>query len=465
MTPDDRSSLDLDEGADPALSSDRAAVEVGEGMDDGPVAEAAVADQPVGSVVGGLLGCRAQDTAKAATAGLVPAPGSRAATTARLVRELDDWGWERRWRGRDPYDALNGARAAALGRTPLARRVVIQLARRSPVDLSRPLGVPRGENANTIGHVLGAYARMDPALGIDSGARVDWAVDRLEELRAPGFEEPCWGYHFDVETRFFFYSAKTPNIIATAFAAHGLLDAHERLGNPRALELATGAGEFLLSRIELTEGPGGAYFGYFPGDRTPIHNASMLGASVLARLAPLTGRGVFANAARDAVGYCLAHQRDDGSWPYAEGEVGGWIDNFHTGYVLDALLRCARALDDEEALAAWTRGVRFFRERLFDPDGAPRATTASRYPTDGQSVAQSIETLAVGSELQPELIADARRVLDFGVDRMRRRDGAFVYQRHRRYVNRAPHVRWVEAPMLSALVRLDEAERRVGIPS
>ena len=45
---------------------------------------------------------------------------------------------------------------------------------------------------------------------------------------------------------------------------------------------------------------------------------------------------------------------------------------------------------------------------------------------------------------------------------MRRRDGAFLFQRHARIVNPAPHVRWVQAPMLAALVRLDEAERRAA---
>jgi len=376
-----------------------------------------------------------------------------------VTRELEEWGWKRGWRGRDPYDALNGSRARALGRTPLARRLVIQLAKRSPVDLSRPLGVPRGENANTIAHVLGAYARMDPALGIDSRARAEWAIDRLEALRCAAYEEPCWGYHFDVETRFFFYSAETPNTIATAFAGLALIDAHERHGSERALELAVGAGEFFLRRIERTAGTGGAYLGYFPGDRTPIHNASLLGASVLARLAPLSGRDDFAAAAAEAVGYAVAHQRDDGSWPYAEGDVGGWVDNFHTGYVLDALLRCAGSLGDERALGAWARGVRYFRAELFDPDGAPRFTNESRHPIDGQCVAQSIETFALGAAREPALLVDARRVLDFGLEHMRRRDGAFLFQRHRHLVNAAPHVRWVQAPMLSALVRLDEAER------
>jgi len=376
--------------------------------------------------------------------------------------ELERWGAAREWRGRDPYDALNGSRARVLGRTPLARRLVIQLAKRSPFDLSAPLGVSRGENANTIAHVLSAYARMGDDMGIDAAGRTEWAIDRLEALRSPGYEEPCWGYHFDVETRFFFYSSETPNTIATAFAGHALIEAAERRGSACAAELAEGVGEFLLRRIEATADPdpggAGAYLGYFPGDRTPIHNASMLAASVLARLARRSGRDDFAAAARGAVAYCLAHQRPDGSWPYAEGGVGGWVDNFHTGYVLDALLRCAHALDDGAALAGWHRGLACFRERLFEPNGAPRFTTERLHPIDGQCVAQSIETFALGSALHPELLADARRVLDYGLEHMRRSDGAFYFQRQRRFVNRAPHMRWVQAPMLSALVSLIAAE-------
>jgi hypothetical protein len=347
----------------------------------------------------------------------------------------------------------------------MARRLVIQLAKRSPVDLSRPLGVPVGENANTIAHVLSAYARSAAAgldeAGFDGERRTEWALDRLEALRSPGFDQPCWGYHFDVETRFFFYSRETPNTIATAFAGLALIEAAEARGSDRARELAEGVGEFFLRRIERTPDPAGgdgAFFGYFPGDRTPIHNASMLAASVLARLHSLGGREDFADAARGAVAFALDHQRPDGSWPYAEGEAGGWIDNFHTGYVLDALLRCGRALGDERAIAAWRRGLAFFRERLFEPDGAPRFTTERAHPVDGQCVAQSIETFALGSGLHPELLDDARLVLAYGLERMRRSDGAFAFQRHRTFVNRAPHVRWVEAPMLSALVSLCAAE-------
>ncbi len=420
------------------------------------------------------MGCAAPPAPAPVLAAHAPLPSATAmavAATAESARAalvaLERWGEARDWRGRDPYDALNGSRTRLLGRTRLGRRLVIQLAKRSPLDLSRPLGITPGENANAIAHVLSAYARMGDRLGIDAAARTEWCIDRLEALRARGYEEPCWGYHFDVETRYFFYPRTTPNTIATAFAGHALLDAAERRGSARAAALAAGVGEFLLRRIEATPDPdrtgGGAYLGYFPGDRTPIHNASLLAASVLARLAARersAPAGEQAARARDAVAYAVAHQRADGSWPYSEGPrgMGSWVDNFHTGYVLDALLRCGEALGDADALAAWERGLDLFADRLVDRDGAPRSTLERRYPIDGQSVAQSIDTFARAARRRPERLADARRVLGWGLANMRRADGAFQFQRRRRRANRAAHVRWVQAPMLSALVTLLEAE-------
>lgn len=399
-----------------------------------------------------------------------PATEPRLDAARAAIMALESWAWQRGWSGSDPYDALNGSRARLIGRTPLSRRVIIQLARRSPFSLDRVLGVPHAVNANTVAHALAAYARIEDESPIDCRDRAAWAIERLDQLRCPDFDEPCWSYHFDVETRFFFYSARTPNTIATTFAIHALLDAADRFGSDRARDLAVGAGRFLLRRIERTSDPNGgvgAYLGYFPGDRTPIHNASLLGASALARLAAAGSPGAEEGAAvaAAAVRYALDHQRPDGSWPYADDAAGkgGWIDNLHTGYVLDALLRCATALDDLGALEAWERGLGYYRARLFDPDGAARNTDRSRYPLDGQYLAQALETLSASSDRHPELLADARRVLDFGLANLRRPDGAFVYQRHARYTIGAPHMRWVEAPMLAALASYVAAEQRAGV--
>ena len=365
------------------------------------------------------------------------------------IRELDDWGRQRDWVGSDPYEGMNATRAPAAA-PPIAKRALIQAVKRSPVDLRPLLGIAPRPNAAALAHVCSAYSRLH-RFGLASSGDVEALVGRLAGLRTPGFSEPCWGYHFDVQTRFFFYGSETPNTIATAFAGEALLDAHEAVGVEGALELAVGAGGFFLRRVPQTGAGAGAFFGYLPGDRTPIHNASLLAAGLLARLAPLADRDDFSTAARRAVEYALAHQRPDGSWPYAETPQGDWVDGFHTGYVLDRLASLGRSLDLPEATAAYERGLRFYADRLVTANGAPKYFADSLYPIDGQSVAQAIRTFALAAVDDDRWLSRATSVFRFALAEMRRKDGSFIFQRTKLWSNRTPHMRWVQAPMLEAL--------------
>ena len=372
------------------------------------------------------------------------------------IERLDRWGSSRGWRGSDPYDGLNAPRLAALRRCRWGRRALIQLVKRSPIDLRGPLGIPPDEDAAALGQVLSAYVRLSPNGA--SAARIEPLVARLQRLASRAFPEPCWGYHFDVETRFFFYPRRSPNTIATAFVALALLDAHAATGDPTLLELAAGAGEFFIRRVPQTEAEPGAYFGYLPGDRTPIHNANALVASLLAGLGERTGRDDFSSAAAAALTYTLARQRSDGSWPYAEARGGRFVDGFHTGYVLDSLHRCLAA-GDRRAGPAYERGLAFYSERLFLEDGTPKYFADSVYPIDCQCAAQGIRSFSLASRQAPAWLRRAWRVYDFAMRWMRRADGAFIFQRRRLWANRVAHVRWAQAPMLEALAHLSAASR------
>jgi hypothetical protein len=303
--------------------------------------------------------------------------------------------------------------------------------------------------------VASAYARDCDRTLDDTEARMCDALEALWLLRSEAFPEPCWGYHFDVQTRVFFYPRSMPNTIATAFAGHAFVDAYERTRDRRWLEIATRTADFFLKHVPATETPEGSFFGYLVDDRTPIHNASLLVCSLLSRLAQPLDRRDLADRAAAGVSFALAHQRRDGSWPYGEEPHLSWIDNFHTGYVLEALMVCRSAGIGNDGLDdGIERGLDFYERHLFQQDGAPRYFPSSLYPIDIQSVAQGIQTFALASRLDARYEALSSRVASFGLRRMRRRDGAFVFQRRRLWRNTAPHVRWCEAPMLLALVHL-----------
>jgi hypothetical protein len=123
--------------------------------------------------------------------------------------------------------------------------------------------------------------------------------------------------------------------------------------------------------------------------------------------------------------------------------------------VLDCLRACVDAgVGGEAAEQAWRRGLRYYAGVLIEPDGTPRYSPGSRYPIDGQCVAQAIQTLSLAAHLQPEVAELRWAVLDFALRNLTRSDGALVFQRERYWVNRRTYPRWVEAPMLAALSRL-----------
>jgi hypothetical protein len=371
------------------------------------------------------------------------------------LRAIDAWGTARGWRGSDPYDGLAATRLAGpLRRSALGMRVLMQAVKRSPVNLRPLLGIPPGLSAAALAHVASAYA-TGGFLGDDAleRERLDEVLGKLLARRVERFDEPCWSYEWDVQTRVFFYPGTDPNTIATAFAGFALLDAWERTGADDALELASGVADFFLRHVPRTKARGGAYFGYLVGDTTPIHNANALVCALLARVGAAADRPDCGEAAASGVGHLLAHQRDDGSWPYGERPHLGWVDNFHTGYVLESLIACRAAGLGVDVEAALDRGLEHYRRDLFLADGTPKYTPGSTFPIDAQCVAQAIQTFA-----RAGMLDDAWRVWGFADRRMRRRDGLFVFQRRRLWANRAPHVRWVEAPMMLALARLLEAD-------
>ena len=384
----------------------------------------------------------------------------RRARAVEAARTLEEWAHARGWTGPDPYDGMNATRLVGpLRRTRRGRQILTQAVKCSPVDLRPLLGVPPGQSAAALALAASAYARngfLEPRLARE---RLEACLARLEELRSPGFEEPCWGYHFDVQTRVFFYPRRSPNTIATVFAGIALLDAREATGDPAYLERASAVGDFFLRHVPQTPDPPGAYFGYLVGDRTPIHNANVLVAMLLARLGRETGREDFAGAAEAAVAYTVARQRPDGAWPYGEQPHLGWVDNHHTGYVLEALGVCRRCGIEAADAAALRRGAAFYRDRLFRADGAPRYFDTSLYPVDVQCVATGIQTFSLLAAADEEFAEAAWRVFSYGLEKMQRHDGSFAFHRGRLWTIGTPHIRWGQAPMLLALthvIRLDE---------
>ena len=347
--------------------------------------------------------------------------------------------------------------SARLARTPLFRRIAIQALKRSPVNVRSLLRVPEQQHTKALALSLSAYSRMARCdQGGDFMGQAAQLASRLAHRALHGQRGTGWGYDFDVQTRWGHYRKGQPNAVATAFAAHALLDVADLAGEESFGDLARDALRFAVEELLVSAGDE-RYFAYYAGSDVAIHNASML----LAALAARCGTDAQVSLARGAIDFTLARQHQTGGWHYGETEALRWVDGFHTAYVLWALATWDRnvSMQFEEPLG---RGLDFYVTRLIDPDGAARATVNRRYPVDTHAAATAVWVLSELAWLSPAAEVAASRVLAWTLTHLRRNDARFAFQKHRFYRNSTPYVRWNDAHMFLALSSFLLMETRGG---
>ena len=222
------------------------------------------------------------------------------------------------------------------------------------------------------------------------------------------FQHHSWSNHFDFVSRGGGYTKDDPIIVWTCLIGHAYLEAFEITGNEWFLRIAESACNWILDlpRERTSRGDCVSYLAHV---QSSIHNANMLGASLLARTAKQDGNEEYLRVARSAMEYSCSRQLRDGAWWYAEEPKYHWIDNFHTGYNLDSLKYYIESSGDEEFRPNLERGLAFYKTHFFEEDGCPKYYHTRTYPVDIQCVAQSIDTLANFSDRDPECLRTERQ--------------------------------------------------------
>ncbi len=360
------------------------------------------------------------------------------------------------FQGWDPWDAL----ASPLFRVfpfnlRLPRWAGNHLIKISPVNIRPLLGIRRDCFAKGLALFLSAYV-LRAGMQKDQGARrlIPLLYQRLMEKMIPGYSGPCWGTNVAYQTRAFFVPENTPSLVHTAFAVEAILDLNEFQPDDTLVRDARGACAFILNDLHIFDTPDGICFSYTPQDRSRVINVTALAARMLARTGRIGAVPEFIEKARRAARFVVSRQAEDGSWLYGEDPIHHWIDNYHTGFVLEALEDYRRYADDDSVDSAVNRGAEFYRKRLFREDGTPKFSPQSVYPIDGHCIAQGILTFTRLKDRRPDFLPFARRIARWGITRFQDPSGYFYFQRRRRVWNRIPHIRWVQAWMLLALNRL-----------
>lgn len=372
------------------------------------------------------------------------------------LKKLGKWVEDHDYRGYDPADGLTSYLRPLTFGNLLLDRVFMQAVWRSPVNIRPLLGVKPLDSNIGRGYMAWGYVTMfkrtgDPAYKSRAVSCLEW----LMEHKAPGFEEYSWGKMFDFASRGGRQNRHEPITVWTSLIGQAFLEAYETFGDGKYLEIADSVCRWILERPR-NETSSGCCINYTPfgkGDCT-IHNQSMLAAGMLARTFKFTGNEEYLKVSKDAVTYTCARQLPDGAWLYGEDPKYHWIDNFHTGYNLDALQCFIASTNDRTYESNLQKGFAYYQNTFFEATGRPKYYHDRTYPIDSQCCAQSIETLANFSDSDAMSLDLALKVAKWTIGNMQDRDGHFYFMRYPLIVLKAPMIHWAQATTYRALALL-----------
>lgn len=354
------------------------------------------------------------------------------------------------WTGYDPFDALNSPflKKFSLDRKFL-RIACIQLLKRLAFNVRPILGIKKGYNPKGIGLFLNGYANLYKLeKKPEYLEKIYFFLGLLCDLRSKGYSGNCWGYNFDWQSRAFYLPRYTPTIVNSSFIGHALLDLYRNTNIETALEMAVSIKDFILNDLNRKVENSDICFSYSPVDKSFVHNANLLGASLLIRLDKYVNDTRLRDTAASALAYSMKYQRNDGSWYYAETGFQKWIDSFHTGFNLQSIEYFLKEGFADKYRNEFKKGVNFYRNNFFLEDGTPKYYPNRVYPLDIHSAAQAVIFFSkMGSEYK-EL---AEKIIVWMITNMQDEEGYFYYQKRRFCKIKIPYMRWSQAWTFLAL--------------
>lgn len=167
--------------------------------------------------------------------------------------------------------------------------------------------------------------------------------------------------------------------------------------------------------------------------------------------------------------FALSEQLPDGAWKYAVEGRGGWMDSYHTGFILEGLLSI-RALGYPVPADALERGFRAYA-RFFDPNGGARYSPEANAPYDAHSAAQGIVTYAAratdgseSDEARAEAVERVDRIAQWALAKLWLPErGHFAHRITRGHRDETEYSRWVQAWMALALGTAVALETRTEV--
>jgi len=395
--------------------------------------------------------------------GAEPRSAGSTADRARLgavIEETLAYARERDYRGWDYGDGMSSRLLDALPvESTLVNLAVQETIKRFPRNVRPLLLVEQRRNykgtalfamANQNAHRL--HERSPALLDAPEGgyiAETDALLEWLVENRCGGYSGFCGAHQHELQKLDGTVGRPDqPDLVSTSYGVKALLRGADRSAGYATV--ARSAVPFLFEDLDYRAVDDGAVVNYHlnhPPEEFTV-NAGALGARLLVDLHDHTGEDRLATAAGSILDHVAGLQTDRGGWYYRDPPSSSHLsmDNHHNGFVIEAFQRHAAVVDADRYADTLADALAFYREELFEPDGAPNFDEESAYPRDVHAAAQGILVFTYAGEY-----GLARRIAEWTIDELYLGDGRFLFRKHRFHTKRHVLMRWCVAWMAYAL--------------
>jgi hypothetical protein len=286
----------------------------------------------------------------------------------------------------------------------------------------------------------------------------------LEKSRCPGYEELCWGYPFDWETRNGTIRRGTPLITTTPYAYEAFREVFALDGDSRwQTAMASTVRHATQDIVDYPFSKSASTCSYTPFDKGGVINASAYRASMLTYASVDFNEEKYWNIAERNLNFVLETQRADGSWPYSADGERDFVDHFHTCFVLKALAKIERLKPSESCGQAIDRGVKYYLANLLDEKTLPKpfskAPRMTVYRRELYDYAECINLCVLLRERIGELDTVLGKVIEDLLARWVKSDGSFRSRELWLTWDNVPMHRWAQSQMFRSLSLLALRER------
>jgi hypothetical protein len=281
-------------------------------------------------------------------------------------------------------------------------------------------------------------------------------LEVLKETRSPGYDNYCWGYPFNWETRNGTIREGTPLITTVPYAYEAFLLGYQIDGDNKWLEVMRSiADHALLDYHDVVTSANASSCAYKPDPADPcgVINASAYRAFLLTRAGVDFSDERYHRTAERNLNFVIESQNADGSWYYSTDGERDFVDHFHTCFVLKALAKIEGLTGNPLCTNAIERGVDYYVRNLFDDEGLPkpfsRRPRLTVYRRELYDYAECINLATLLKSRFPALDDILTRVMN--LRGWQKQDGSFRSRQLLFGWDNTPMHRWAQAQLFRSL--------------